>query len=242
MGVKRKPHTSRTARASLDRRYIGDEPIDVWVKGYTQALNWYNDSCEPEDARSWLIEYMTAGHHSTENISLVEEADIKFIPTTIGWISRMILNGNQLADKSYDYFDSRLETLLKREKKFGARNSTPVLSVKVRTENKTAQIITEIEEQLDLNGKNFSLFKYLKARQLSPTIVRTIEKHYMPFLNEVLDHTDPDIKEAFGKELNNERIFWFNFISDCAKFLPSNKKPRAKTSRPRTLYSSIVGN
>ena len=236
--VKKKAPVSRAAAKSIDLKYYGLEPIDITGKSLTEIYNWYNYMFEQDQAREWLLEYMKKTTDFVKSdIESVKRLPKHDIPTTVGWIARILMNGNQL--ENLNYFNTRIAELIARGKKSNDNDvvkvEKPVVNVHERAAAKIDSLITDIEEQLDLD-ENFSVYEFLKAREATAQAANAIKDHYTPILEEVLSD-DPQVKESFGKKLKAQQKFWQSFIDDCDRYAGNKKatkvrKPRAKKQKP----------
>jgi hypothetical protein len=237
MAVKPKKIT-RAKIKSIDAHWIGEEPIDVNIKGYVQALNWYNYSFDVDESRAWLIEHMKDNGYTKSDISKVRQSPKYAIPTTVGWIARMLDNGNTLSASSLEYFKSRLAVVLDEpEAKEDVLEDRTVVNIQERTANKIKQIICDIEERID-NEVEFSIYSYLTTVEVSAQAAKVIKEHYQKFLDEVTSD-DEQVKEAFGKNIKNERKFWQQFIDETDRFLGNKQITKVRKPRAAKVKSSV---
>lgn len=231
-----RPVSRSVARLVADKHY-GPEPIDITEKGYGEALNWYNYMCEIDQARDWLIEYMKLNKHSKSDLRAIERLPKYYIPTTIGWVARIIMNGNEVPT---NYLPTRLAQLIEQGNSYITverveRGELP--TIRERTMAKTESLIVDIEEALDEDistnsTRKFSLYEFLQSREVSGPAANIIRAKYVGQLDELLSD-DPQVKEAYGKRLKSETAFWRTFIDDCDRYAGNKKatvvrKPRAK--------------
>lgn len=231
-----RPVSRSVARLVADKHY-GPEPIDISERGYGEALNWYNYMCELDQARDWLIEYMKVNKLPKADIKAVERLPKYYIPTTMGWVARIMMNGNTVTT---NYFPTRLAELIERGKTYVTaervdRSELP--TIRERTKAKTESLIVDLEEALDEDWvanptRKFSLYEWLQAKEVSAPAANIIKAKYIAQLEELLCD-DPQIKEGYGKRLKSETAFWKAFIDDCDRYAGNKKatvvrKPRAK--------------
>ena len=242
MAIKLKAKPKQKSRAvikSIDDKHYGPEPIVV--TDVTQAYNWYNYMYDLEKARDWLLEYMKKSGFEKAQIECVKRCSKYKIPTTIGWQSRMMMNGNQLSESSMNFFNQQLDILfaegerVKREETEEAPK--PTVDIQARVRDKANVIITNIEEELDLvmDGKEFSMYTFCQANELNPQILNIVADYYRPQMEEILSN-DEQVKEAYGKRQKFWSNFWNNFFTDIDRYLNNKKvvkvrKPREKKSK-----------
>jgi hypothetical protein len=103
-----------------------------------------------------------------------------------------------------------------------------------------SDIIGDIEELID-SGETFSLYDWLKAKEIPAAYCPAIVAYYSPCLGELieaLEGGDPQLKEAyahFNKKQLRERIEFFNkLIEDAERYGNVTKKTRAPR-KPRAI-------
>ena len=235
----KKPTVTRVQVKSIEYQYIGDEPIDVKVKGYTSALNWYTYQCDTEQAREWLFEYMKRSEeYSKQDIAFARKAPKSYFPTTIGWIARMLMNGNILDNEVY--FRTKVREVIGRGKADtpeAAEVKDNVVSIQDRVRAKSNQLIADIEGELDDNA-SLNIYDYLKGREATVAAANAVKAYYQPQLDEaMLD--DEQVKEAFGKKLAARRKFWQQFIDDCDRFVGNTKAVKVRKPREKKAKSAV---
>lgn len=228
--------TSRSATKTIDRKYYGPEPVDISGKYMTDVYNWYNYMFDHDQAREWLIDYMTANDsYSREDVSHIKGLPKYDIPTTVGWIARILMNGNNLENLSY--FHSRVSELLTSGRnEVSETKETKTVSVADRAAAKIQSIITDIEYALDAPD-TFCLYDFLKEKDATTQAANVIRDRYIKVYNEVMDDSCEQVRESFGKRLKTEQKFWQSFIDDCDRYAGNKKKttvrkPRAKKQKP----------
>lgn len=238
---KKKPKVNKPSRIqvkSIEYNYIGSEPIDISIKGYTSALNWYVYMCDQDQACDWLYEYLAKNDYSKTDIAYAKKAPKYSIPATVGWIARMRLNGNDLDNDAY--FNSRIESIINAGKSASRVKDevTPTPSIQDRTKNKISQVMTMIVEELDTHGHQFSVYAYLKENEIPASYVGPIRAYYIKTLDEVMSD-DPQVKEAFGKKLAAERKYWTGFIDDLDRFVGNVKATKVRKPREKKVKSAV---
>lgn len=241
----KKPRISRAHIATVDTKYIGQEPIIIGKiesstdPRYIEALNWYNYVCDQDQAREYLIDYLRQ-NYSKNDVAAIRRVPKNFIPSTIGWMSRIMMNGAILSDSSMQYFNSKIHNLVTRGELESsiddtAKIETAVSSVLERTATKNNSIHAECESVIDERG---SIYDFLTSNEVTANAAQFLKNKYLPVYNEVMSD-DTDVKEAYGKKLKAERIYWQSVIDDLDRFLGNKKvvkirKPRQKKQKPLT--------
>lgn len=240
---KTKP-TDRASKLSIEYKYMGGEPIDVWEKGYVPALNWYNYSYDLDQAREWILEYMKKQDFPRADISAARRAPKYAIPTTAGWIARMLMNGNKLEDTSLTYLNSKVKEVIAagaKEEPEVVADKAPAPNVRERTNAKANSFITRVEELLDgETGFNFEfdVYEFLKQIEANPATANAIRSFYVRIRDEV-NEEHPDIKEAYGRSLRKYRTFWNKFVEDCDRFVGNVKAAKVRKPRERKVKSAV---
>lgn len=242
--LKAKPKIkSRAVVKSIDDKNYGPEPIVV--ENYRDALNWYNYMHDNEQAREWLLEYMKkSGSFDRTQISDVRRCPKHKVPTTLGWQSRMMLNGNKLSDESVKYFESRISDLIAAGKSMvqpaEVAVSAPVVSIQDRVRSKADMLITMVEEELDnvMNGESFEIYSFLQKHEVTPQVAGYIRDYYLP-MKEEAELDDEQVKEAYGKKLKFWRNFYCTLIADCDRFINNKKAVKIRKPREKKVKSAV---
>ena len=243
--AKKKPTLTRTMVKSIDFQYIGDEPVDVDIRGYANALNWYNYMFDVDQSREFLVDYLKTSGYDKTVIAKVKKAPKYAIPATSGWIARMLANGNSLQKSSIDYMNNSINTLSQtgyEADETGDPAERSVVSIQERTRNKNNALITDIEELLDGESDfnyDFDVYDFLTAREATPAAANAIRLFYVGTQEEVNDADDPDVKESYGRRLRTQRSFWNKFIGDCDRFVGNVKSTKVAKPREKKAKSAV---
>ena len=234
--TKRPKPVARSVVKSIDDKYYGPEPIDISIKGYGEALNWYNYMFESDQAREWLLEYMKK-HNTKQELQAVKSLPKYAIPTTMGWIARMLMNGNQI---DTPYFQQRMKELIEEgsttKPKQTEKSDEKVVSIQERTLAKSQQLFAECE--VDVVDNRGSMYEFLNSKQATPAAATYIRSQYTKICEEIMSD-DPDVKEAYGKKLKTERQFWQNIIADLDRYLGNKKVAKVRKPRQKKQKSAV---
>ena len=241
--VKAKPkQISRSAIKSIDDKAYGSEP--VVITGISQALNWYNYMSSDDQSRDWFFTYVKR-NYTKNDISLLRKLPKWRISKTLGNIARILLNGNQLEQKSLDYFDNSVKDLLKLasqivEEDEEAVTVKTVVDIQARVRDKAQVMITNIEEELDLvmEGKEFSMYTFCQANELNAQILNIVSDYYRPQYTEIMSN-DEQVQEAFGKRLKFWINFWQSFFSDIERYVNNKKVTKVRKPREKKAKSAV---
>lgn len=237
----------------VDEKYLGSEP--VLSEGCTQldlanAYNWYNYFYNSENAKDFTLAYLKQIKFNKDKLKrLSQNENWRF--NTIGWSCRILFNKGQLPDgveailmqKINKLCSNKIEQVEDDTKVEPVKN---VISIQDRIANKAADLIGDIEAELDkflLNNKDtFEVKKWFTAKGIKPQVASKIAEYYKPLYSEVFDAMqgkDAQLKEAYYRwkkpalkvylETLKEIIAQADFQAEIAK---ATRKPRKKKEVP----------
>jgi len=235
MMKRAKPNPARMSKATvkvINDQYYGAEPSVVVTdtSGLTAALNWYNYMFDNDQSRNFLLEYMKKNEFSKSDINAVKRVPKYNIPSTVGWLARIQMNGNVLLKP--DYFNTRLAQII--AEGIEIKEEAPVVKDKVvvsiqdRMIAKNNMLFADAEvEVIDERG---SMYSFLNAKEITPAAASFFLSKYQPIYDEIMSD-DEQVLESYGKNLKAERAFWQTIIDDLERYL--NNKKAVKTRKPR---------
>lgn len=235
-----KPKMSRSAVKSIDDKYYGSEPIDVSIRGYTDALNWYNYMHGTDQARDWFLDYLKK-NHTKDIVSAVRRVPKYRVPTTVGWISRMIMNDNKLQESSVSFLNNRLNELVElgnhiKEDTEEKVIDKPVVSIQERTQAKINQLITECEEAIDTDPK-LNIYQWLQGKEATAQAAAAIRDYYAKWIDDFeADEFDTRIEKKHRAE---QKAYWEGFVSDCDRFCDNKKATKVRKPRDKKQKSAV---
>lgn len=245
--LKAKPkQKTRAAIKSIDDKSYGSEPLIIDTADssrYRNALNWYNYMYDIDQAREWLLEYMKVSGFERSQIAAVRRCPKHSISTTIGWQSRIMMNGNTLTESSMDFFNQRLDGLFKMSAEIKEESTVadkPVIDIQARIRARADSLITMVEEELDgvMNGGTFDIYSFLQRHEVTPQVAGYIRDYYLPMKEEAaLD--DEQVKESYGKKLKFWQTFYCTFIADCDRFINNKKAVKIRKPREKKAKSAV---
>jgi hypothetical protein len=246
--IQRKQKKARVTKNEayvVNLKYMGTEPShkgEITNVEYITSLNWYNAMSDIKEAREFFNSYLKQ-QDRLEDIKLLKRVPDSFVPLTAAWLCRMVERGYSLKEKDIVFIEGRLKNAfshiepLKEQEKKGE-----VVSIQDRIKEKASEIIADIEHIVDNREsmRDFSLYEWLKGKQIPATYSSAIVKAYQGWLNELLDAyegNDPDLKEGYRLQTKSQiaqDIVFFNMIvedaqkyGDVTKKLRAPRKPRA---------------
>ena len=245
--LKAKPkQKTRAAIKSIDDKSYGSEPLIIDTADssrYRNALNWYNYMYDIDKAREWLLEYMKVSGFNRSQIAAVRRCPKHSISTTIGWQSRIMMNGNTLTESSMDFFNQRLDGLFKLSdgiKEESTVADKPVIDIQARIRARADSLITMVEEELDgvMNGGTFDIYNFLQKHEVTPQVAGYIRAYYLP-MKEEAELDDEQVKESYGKKLKFWQTFYCTFIADCDRFINNKKAVKIRKPREKKAKSAV---
>ena len=240
----KKPKVTRNEAYLVNLKYLGDEPTftkPLTRAQYGSALNWYNYMCDNNDAREYIDTYLKANGRTAE-AKMIKRVNDTWFPTTVAWVCRMLTRGYVLPGNPKEYIDQRLAEIASKASKEEPKEEkvTPIISIQDRIRERSQDIIGEIESMID-SGEEFSLYDWLKAKEIPATYCSLIIAKYNPWLAELieaLEGQDEQLKEAYKhltKKQLRDRIEWFDkMLDDAERYGNVAKKTRAPR-KPRTV-------
>ncbi len=227
----------QAAQKTLDKKVVGDEPKSGSILNTNtkliDALNYYNYIYNRKEAIEFLHEYLaTIDKDSLKKIKRV--ADIK-IPTTLGWISRMLTRDCVLPDATHDFFKRNVKLAID-------KHVEPVIIAAPKKEVKPVyefSYIAELENEIDNFLDNdytteFSFNAWVQKNSLPLHAINNVGAYYRPLLAELeAIQKDKGVKEGFRhmtvKQRNSYTEFVKTFIIGTESIIDNRRrKPRKK--------------
>ena len=232
-----RPKLTRTAVKSIDDRYYGSEPIDISVRGITDALNWYNYMHDVDKAREWFFEYIKRNKTKVE-LAAVRRLAKHSIPSTVGWIARILMNGNKL--ENMDYFETRTVELINaglKTKEVVERSDKPTVSIQERTQSKIYQLITDCEEAID-NDPALNIYDWLKGKEATVQAATAICDYYAKWIKDF--ENEDEFESRTEKKVRLAMLsYWTQFVYDCERFIGNKKVTKVRKPREKKTKSAV---
>jgi hypothetical protein len=243
--------------AGIDK-HVGPEPRPADIKTQLDirlAYNWYNYSCTHKEFMTWIYEYMKNHGYSQHQISRVKSLPDWRISSTVGAICRMLNNGVTLPQDTIQWAHTRIvEYISKGEepKKAAVVQIANTRSIADRVNEKTTNIIGDIEQELDLffdkYDTKFNPYEYMKKNDVKAVQAVRVANYYNPLqqeLRDVLTGKDAQLKEGYAHlskpQLRKYMDFVDKIISD-AESIAQVKKATRKSRKPKEKSSTQLTN
>ena len=248
--IKRKPKTIRVTKSEqylVNRKYMGDEPIYTKPLSKTEfikVLNWYNCMATDKEAKQYIIDYLNAIGRNSDAKKIASISD-SLIPTTLGWICRVVSKGGVPPQDDINYckklLKSTLDSVISVEK---TEDQSNVISIQDRMKEKAKDIVGEVEEHIDNylhNNIDFSTYNWLQGNSIPVAYCNNIVDKVNNYLLEAIEAykgKDEQLNEGYkylGKTKLKKLVEFFNsIITDCEKYSDVRKKVR-KARKPRVV-------
>jgi hypothetical protein len=237
------PEKKRKPRKQYDA--VGGEPVIHNPEGveFVRALNWFNNQWTPDNAKKWIVGYMTKNKYSKDDIATVSGKVRKLIPTTAS-LARLYTNGSTIDPKYHATIKQSIDTVLDSTRPELDDDGNPVIVNKV---SKPKAVPSEMLEFMDdliarsLAGEKIKVdfYKTLMAMKATKFHLDELTSEYsllLEELNELTDKEDEQLLEGYNHvswkavkqtiELLTDMNTQFKQIKAVTK--SAARKPRAK--------------
>jgi hypothetical protein len=245
----------KTKNSVIENNYLGDEP--TVTRGSSaidmiNAYNWFNYFYTTEDAKSFILEYLKNQKMDDKLVSSIENTNDQRL-NNVGWNCKLLLSGNDLPIDIHSKMLHSIHTLAAQSTKVEEK-TTVAPNVQTYIENKANNIISELEQQLDILSKtgvcDFKVDSYFRTMALKAHVAKNIVAHYKPLYSEIFDvlnGSDPELKYAYRLWKKKTLKAYLNFIEEiirsaemyCA-IAVQTRKPRKKKVKPVSVVVSKV--
>jgi hypothetical protein len=242
--ISKKPKKVRVNRSEsylINRKYMGDEPefLGAMTEGEMAiAYNWYNAMADKSDIKEYTETWLKNQGRLAE-LKRFKAVPDEWVNHTCGAIARMISRGYDVPAHSKKFLEETFAYTLTKAK-IQSESNIPKQSIQERMRDKQHDIIGDIEELID-SEQPFSLYDWLKAKEIPAAYCPAIVSYYAPWLEElieVLEGSDPQLKEAYSHMtktmVKNRVVFFSNLIEDAERYGNVTKKTRTPR-KPRTI-------
>lgn len=232
---------SRSEAYLVNVKYMGEEPefLGAMTEGEMAiAYNWYNAMADKSDIKEYTETWLKNQNRLLE-LKKFKSIPDEWVNHTCGAIARLITRGYDVPEHSKTFLEKTFAYTLTKAK-VTEKVTVERASIQDRIRERQHELIGDIEEMLD-SEVPFSLYDWLKAKELPASYCQAIIKYYTPCLEELCEAYeggDPQLKEAYRHMTRNklkERITLFNnLIEDAERYGDVTKKTRAPR-KPRAV-------
>lgn len=237
-----------------DEKYMGSEPTvdeNASQVELAKAYTWFNYFYNSEDAKNFALSYLKHIKYNKDTIRKLSKVNALTLHN-IGWNSRLLHNGSTLPDGVWDACIARIEQLvadMSDDTEQVTEQVTKIISIQDRIQHKAAELIGELEEQLDVFFQEgviqFDVKKWSLEKGIKPQIAKRIADKFRPQfaeITEALEGKDPDLVEAYKgwrKPVLKVMAIFIKRIIDHMTELESAglavRKPRKKKVKPASI-------
>lgn len=208
-----------------------------------EAFNWYNYHYNADQGMKWLKEYLESIDYA--RLSHIRRIPTWKIPTSMFWISKLLLRGLAVPSEWMNKFNAKLTELEAIEVKEPEKPKVdrPRPSVQDHMRELSHELIGELEEEIDrftVNGykSDFDPYTWFTAKEIGAPLVTKIVNFYIPELEEIetaLSRKDPDLNEAYTMSRNDMKAYrdWIQKIVDSGNRYKANKLKMRKPRKPK---------
>lgn len=247
------PSTPKSRRSNSITAAIGKEPSlnsSSSESEIIRAFNWYNYSCDANDAKKYVMTYLTKTFPKSasalqRSFTTINSHEIG----VLGWMAKQKLNGNTLPSYYEQSFRERLEAIILKAK---ARHEEAINAEKADQQKKpqpkimnsvASLIISELDsyiDEIENPSEDKNIFSWLSGLNPSPITMNSVRNYYLPYQEEIDLALNPkkapeQIAEAYSK-VSKTRIkklakFFeelFGTIDRVALNKKRTRKPRAR--------------
>jgi len=214
------------------------------------ALNWYHQNFENKDAQNFILEY-------AKKNKIPGRIDTSGSYLTLGWICRLLTNGNNIGEKGNLFITNQLKQVLVAEVQAPTvvTETVPTISIQERLREKIGEIAGELEGAIDeyiesdfkIEKSPMALMQEKAKGMHAAKLIEIFRKRRIEF-DEVLNTDDKQIKEGYSNftrpQLKKLIAYCDSIILDAMKIAGEakiNRKPRkVKKKTPEQLVSKML--
>lgn len=228
---------------------VGGEPVIHNPSNIelTKALNWFNSQWTPDNAKKWLVGYMTANKYEKDDILKVGVKARKIIPT-VAALARLYTNGSVLDTNYHLMIKENIDKVLDTTRPELDDDGNPIIVVKVeKPKTVPTEMLEFIDNLIDRSLKDekikVDIYDTLQKMKASKFHLDELTKEYsgiLAELTELLTKEDEQLLEAYDnvswKAVKNtiELLETMNTQFKQLKAVKASvvRKPRAKKQQP----------
>lgn len=232
----KKIRASKAAQFLADTKHVGEEPVytDKPLTGIEliRVLNWYNYMCTKNDARDYIETYLKNTGRNKE-LKLHKSIPDVWVSLQAGWLARILSCGGKV---NVDKFNVLLKESLSHSTIDTVIRNKDLPKVEYpRSDDKTSNIIGELDETIDKQGWTIDVYDWLTKKGTTTSLAKRVKEFFKPTADEAVEvtkkNTDPQLIEAYKHynktQLKRRADFFTKLIQDCDRFIDTTTKRRA---------------
>lgn len=203
------PEKKRKPRKQYDA--IGGEPvlIEPNISEFVRALNWFNTQWTPDNAKKWLVGYMTKNNYSKDDIAAVSGKVRKIIPTSAS-LARLYTNGSVIDQKYHATIKQSIDAVLDSSRPELDEDGNPIIIVKNAKPKAVPSDMLEFMDNLialSLAGEKIKVDFYKALMEMKATKFHLDEltAEYSPLLDELKELNEKDDEQLLE---GYEHVSW----------------------------------
>jgi hypothetical protein len=235
--------------------FAGLEPkfaVELSQIDLMKTLSWYSQNKDNKDAYKYASDFLKKKH------KIDASSVIKSIPTTFGFVCRIVSNGGILSIKDQIWFDDMVKTIKNKLNEPVVVEEKPkaiVINIQERIRAKADDCIAELEGQVDeiissgfsANSQPYAVFHTLEIKDAQTKYIVDWAKSKRVEFDEVLNTDDKELKEAYANftkpQLKKMVAYFDQVILDCQRVsgqsVKSRKPRKRKTKSPEQLVAKM---
>ena len=190
-----------------------------------RALRWMGNNLPDKEARKNLLLYLNSVNRKADGILLKKWSGNPI--STDGWVSKLLLDGYILPEKSFFNFNKAVSEYINLAKmeKLEKKNKSKLIPLQVKPEYPFGELEYEIDLFLDKFKSDFSMAEWINKKNFSKSGIKAcisfLQESHLIYYNEAID--DPKLlRESYGftKTKMKKLVEFINsLIFDCNSIL-----------------------
>lgn len=202
--------TEKKKRPRKQYDAIGGEPVihNPEKVEFVRALNWFNTQWTPDNAKKWIVGYMTKNNYDKSDIQTVSSKIRKVIPTAAS-LARLYTNGSTIDQKYHTQIKASIDSVLDLTRPDLDEDGNPIIVVATPKAQKPKNVPTEMLELMDdliarsLAGEKVKVdfYKALMDMKATKWHLDELTKEYsstLSELEELNEKEDDQLLEAYN--------------------------------------------
>jgi hypothetical protein len=241
---QKQPRQTRSVVRSVNDKSHGSEPIDIEsIRGFGNALNWYNYIYDQDQVRPWIFEYMKRNNYAKDDIAAVRRVAKYKITVTSCSIARIIMNGNVLPEDVVSRFHDTISKYIAEGRTIVEQAEAPVAvkkaapTIQERTQLKIKSLISDCNDAFDLDN-NLNIYEWLKGKEATVQAANAINEYFSAWISDFEFEDEFETREQ--KKVRLQRLkYWQDFVADCDRYCGNKKAIKVRKPREKKVKSAV---
>jgi hypothetical protein len=207
------------------------------------AYNWYNQHISDKKKKDWIVSYAKQEKYSKEDIESLKRAPNSALMTWDAIYARSLSSGAVFSEDKLKTFKLAMRgyILAGKQKKEDKQPNPNKKTVQDYMNEKVDEYITELDIEvdayLDSYSTEFSLFDWLKQKNVPATNARRLAQMWIDPMFEEIAHaikkTDDQVVEAYSYMSDKQKNAYAKFLLTMKKDVEAWANTAKKTRKPR---------